>query len=94
MPRRFTISCLALLLGASSLVACTKKPSETQCGEFADHMVELLQASRDKPSSRVKKLAQEKRDDLIGDCVRDGSVEEVECVMGQSSLADIAQNCK
>ena len=86
--------CLTLLLGASTLVGCTKKPSEAQCAEFADHMVELLQASRDKPSSRVKKLAQDKRDDIIGACVRDGSVEEVECVMAQTDLADLAKNCK
>lgn len=84
-----------LLLGASStLTACTKKPSEAQCGEFADHMVELLQDSREKPSSRVKKLAQEKRDDIVNACVRDGSVEEVECVMAQSDLGELAANCK
>jgi hypothetical protein len=74
--------------------ACTKKPSEEQCQAFADHFVKLLQESREKPDGRIKKLANDQRDDVVGACVADGSVEEVECVMAQTSLADVATNCK
>lgn len=74
--------------------ACTKKPSEEQCEAFADHFVKLLEGSRDKPDARIKKLANDQRDKVIGACVSDGSVEEIECVMAQSSLADVEANCK
>ena len=91
---RSTACLLTVLLASTSLTACTKKPSEEQCGEFADHMVELLQASREKPSSKIQKMAQDKRQDIISKCVGDGSVEEVECVLAQESLEDLAANCK
>ena len=77
-----------------ALTACTKKPSEEQCDAFADHFVELLENSRDKPDARIKKLANDQRDKVIGACVSEGSVEEVECVMAQSTLEDVAANCK
>ncbi|WP_106395787.1 hypothetical protein [Enhygromyxa salina] len=76
------------------LTACTKKPSEEQCDAFADHFVKLLEESRDKPDSRIKKLANDQRDKVISACVSDGSVEEVECVMAQTSIADVEANCK
>ena len=82
-----------VLVACTSLAACTKKPSEAQCGEFADHMIELLEASRETPSSKLQKMAQEKRQDIISKCVADGSVEEVECVLGQESIDDLT-NCK
>jgi len=95
MPRRSTTACLLIVLAAgATLVGCGKKPSEAQCGEFADHMITLLQESRERPSSRIKKMAQDKRQDIISKCVEDGTVEEVECVLGQSSLEDLAANCK
>lgn len=74
--------------------ACTKPPTEEQCSAFADHFVKLLMESREKPDGRIKKLANDQRDDVIGACVSDGSVEEVECVMAQTTLADVAANCK
>lgn len=82
-------------LGVSvALTACTKKPSEEQCDAFADHFVKLLEESREKPDSRIKKLANEQRDKVISACVSGGSVEEVECVMAQASIADVEANCK
>jgi hypothetical protein len=91
--RRVLVS--ATLLSASvALSACTKKPSEEQCEAFADHFVKLLEESRDKPDSRIKKLARDQRDKVIKACVSDGSVEEVECVMAQSSIAEVEANCK
>jgi hypothetical protein len=74
--------------------ACTDKPSEADCEAFADHFVKLLQESREKPDGRIKKLAQDQRDDVVGACVADGSKKEVACVMEQTSLADVATNCK
>jgi hypothetical protein len=84
----------AALSACSVLAACTKKPSEQQCEAFADHFVKLLEESREKPDARIKKLAGEQRDKVIEACVRDGSQEEVDCVMAQASLADVAANCK
>ena len=77
-----------------ALTACTKKPSEDQCEAFADHFVKLLEESRDKPDARIKKLAQEQRQKVVSACVADGSVEEVECVLAQTSIADVEANCK
>ena len=90
MPASRQILVFACLLAS----ACTKKPSEAQCEAFADHFVKLLEESREKPDGRIKKLAHEQRDDVIGACVAEGSVEEVECVMAQTTLADVATNCK
>lgn len=81
---------LAVLFGAG----CTKKPSEAQCEEFADHFVKLLEESRGKPDVRIKKLAQNQRQELIDACVGQGSVKEIECVLGQSSILDVEANCK
>lgn len=87
--------CLSFLLGAGAvLTGCSKKPDEAQCIEFADHLIEMMQSSRDKPSSRVKKLAQDKHQDIVTACVRDGTLAEVECVMGQTELSELAKNCK
>lgn len=83
------------LLGASMLLtACGKKPSEAQCDAFADHFVKLLEESREKPDSRIKKLARDQRDKVIEACVAEGSVAEVECVMAQTSIASVEANCK
>jgi len=95
-PKRTSL--LAGLLGLIGigllLPACTKKPSEEQCEQFADHFVDLLEKSRDKPDARIRKLAQNQRQSLIDACVKDGSVEEVECVLAQSSMTDVEANCK
>ncbi len=91
-PRRVLV--FATLSACLLASACTKKPSEEQCQAFADHFVKLLEESREKPDGRIKKLANEQRDDVVGACVADGSVQEVECVMAQTSLADAATNCK
>ncbi len=91
-PRRVLV--FATLSACLLASACTKKPSEEQCQAFADHFVKLLEESREKPDGRIKKLANEQRDDVVGACVADGSVKEVECVMAQTSLADVATNCK
>ncbi|KIG15429.1 hypothetical protein DB30_05625 [Enhygromyxa salina] len=76
------------------LTACGKKPTEAQCDEFADHFVKLLEESREKPDSRIKKLANDQRDKVIEACVSEGSVAEVECVMAQTSIAAVEANCK
>ncbi|PRP90229.1 hypothetical protein ENSA5_66410 [Enhygromyxa salina] len=94
MPRSRLALLLATLGVSVVLTACTKKPSEEQCDAFADHFVKLLEESRDKPDSRIKKLANDQRDKVISACVSDGSVEEVECVMAQTSIADVEANCK
>ena len=77
-----------------SLGACSKKPSLEQCEAFADHFVELLQASRDKPDARIRKLARSQRDKIIDACTKDGTVEEVECVLAQDSIGEVEAECK
>ena len=94
MPRLRRALILALPCTCLVASACAKKPSEEQCEAFADHFVELLQASRERPDSRIDKLADEQRDKVIEACVREGSVDEVECVMAQSSISDVEANCK
>lgn len=94
MPTSRRVLVFASLSVCLSTSACTKKPSEEQCEAFADHFVTLLIESRDKPDGRIKKLANDQRDAVIGACVADGSVEEVECVQAQTSLTDVAANCK
>lgn len=74
--------------------ACSKKPTEAQCDEFADHFVKLLEESREKPDSRIRKLAQSMRQDVVHSCVKDGSAEEIECVLAQPSIGDVEANCK
>lgn len=86
---------LAGLLGAGLLLtACTKKPSEEECTQFADHLVKLFEESREHPNSRIRKLAQNQRQSIIDECVGHGDVEEVECVLAQSSIGDVEANCK
>ncbi|PRQ08022.1 hypothetical protein [Enhygromyxa salina] len=95
MPRPRRVFLCSALLGASVLLtACAKKPSEAQCDEFADHFVKLLEESRDKPDSRIKKLANDQRDKVVEACVSEGSVAEVECVLAQTSIAAVESNCK
>jgi hypothetical protein len=91
--KRLTL--LAGLLGIGLLLpACTKKPSEEQCEEFADHLVKLLEESRGQPDARIRKLAQTQRQSLIDTCVRDGSVKEVECVLAATSMLAVETHCK
>jgi hypothetical protein len=76
------------------LSACTKKPSEERCEEFADHFVKLLEESREKPDPRIKKLARDQRQSLIDTCVKDGSEKEIECVLASTSILEVEANCK
>lgn len=86
---------LAGLLGLGlTLSACTKKPTEERCEDFADHLVKLLEESRDKPDARIRKLAQNQRQPIIDNCVEHGDAKEVECVLAQSSIGDVEANCK
>lgn len=94
MPSPRPVLVFAALSACLVMAACTKKPSQEQCDAFTDHFVKLLEESREKPDARIKKLANDQRDKVIEACVRDGSVQEVECVMAQTSLADVAANCK
>ncbi|NVB39302.1 hypothetical protein G6O69_15775 [Pseudenhygromyxa sp. WMMC2535] len=88
-------SLVLALVAASTLVAgCAKKPSQDQCEAFAEHFIELLQESREKPNSRIRKLAEDKHDEIVTACVSEGSVEEVECVLAQSSIGEVEANCK
>jgi LipL41-expression chaperone Lep len=83
-----------LIVIGLSLSACTKKPSEEKCEEFADHFVKLLAESRDKPDARIRKLAQNQHQDLVNACVQDGSAKQVDCVLAQTSVLDVEANCK
>jgi hypothetical protein len=85
---------LLALVGVLAVTGCSKKPSEAQCEEFADHFVKLLEESRGKPDARIRKLAHNQRQDLVDACVSEGSVKEVECVLGQASVLDVEANCK
>lgn len=85
---------VGLLALGSIASACAKKPSEADCEKFADHFVKLLEESREKPDARIRKLAQNQRQDLVDSCVQDGTQEKVQCVLGQSSLDDVEANCK
>jgi hypothetical protein len=88
-PLPISLLALGLLLSG-----CTKKPSEEQCEQFADHFVKLLEESREKPDARIKKLARDQRQNVVDTCVKDGSVKEVECVLAQTSRVDVEANCK
>ncbi len=92
--RQLALLTATLLSGALALTGCSKKPTEAQCEEFADHFVELLKSSRDKPDARIRKLAVDKRDDLIESCVKGGTVKEVECVLAQDAITGVEANCK
>lgn len=88
-------SLLAALLGLGLVLpACTEKPSEADCDEFAKHLVKLLEESRDKPDPRIRKLAHNQHQALVDTCVKDGDKKKIECVLAQSSLADVQANCK
>ena len=98
-PRRFPSLAGLLSIGVSlsamlAMSACTKKPTEEQCEQFADHLVKLLEESRDKPDARIRKLAQNQRQGIIDSCVEGGDAKEIECVMAQSSIGDVEANCK
>lgn len=97
-PRRLARPRLRLCLVPLAVLAlaagCTKKPSEDQCEAFADHLVELLVDSRDSPTDRVRKLARTKHDEIVAACVKEGTAEEVECVLAQPDLAAVEANCK
>lgn len=85
---------LLALVAALAGTGCAKKPSEDQCEQFADHFVNLLAESRGKPDARIKKLAQNQRQELVDVCVSEGSVKEVECVLAQTSVLDVEAHCK
>jgi hypothetical protein len=83
------------LLGLALISSgCAKKPTEEQCDQLADHLVKLLQESRDKPDARIRKLAQDKRQEVVDSCVQGGTAAEVECVLAQGSIGDVEANCK
>ena len=88
------LSLVGLLLLGLTLTACSKKPTEEQCEEFADHLVKLLEESREKPDARIRKLAQNQRQDMIDKCVLEGTLDGIECVLAQSSIGDVEANCK
>lgn len=91
---RLTFAPTAALLCAALALSGCGKPTQEQCDEFADHFVELLKESRERPSSRINKLADEQHDKIVEACIEDGSVEEVECVLAQKSIGDVEANCK
>jgi hypothetical protein len=91
---RRSLSLAGLLSLGVMLTACTKKPTEEQCEQFADHLVKLLEESRGKPDARIRKLAQNQRQGIVDSCVEEGDAKEIECVMGQSSIGDVEANCK
>jgi LipL41-expression chaperone Lep len=95
-PRRLLSPAGLLGMIGLSLVlsACGKKPDEEQCELLADHLVKLLEESRDKPDARIRKLAQNQRQPIIDSCVQDGTEKEVQCVLDQSSIGDVEANCK
>lgn len=85
---------LALTLALVPLAGCGKKPSEEQCKQFSAHFIKLLEESREKPDSRVKQLARTYEDKMVEACVTQGTLAEVECVLAQTTLADVEANCK
>jgi len=91
---RRSLSLAGLLSLGVMLTACTKKPTEEQCEQFADHFVKLLEESRAQPDARIRKLANNQRQGIIDSCVEGGDVKEIECVMAQTSIGDVEANCK
>jgi hypothetical protein len=85
---------LVLLASLVLLPACGKKPTEEQCTKFGAHFVQLLETSSDNPSTRVKQLARSYEDKIFKACMTEGTAAEVECVLAQSTLADVEANCK
>jgi hypothetical protein len=86
-----------LVLVALSLVvlpACGKKPTEEQCTKYGEHFAHLLETSSDNPSARIKQLARSYEDKIYKACMTEGTAAEVECMLAQSSLADVEANCK
>ena len=83
------VTCLSLV------PACAKqKPTEKECQAFSDHLIELLRESKAGPEHRIKRLADSHKERILELCVLDGTKEEVDCVLDQSSIEDVEANCK
>lgn len=85
---------LVVLVSLVLLPACGEKPTEDQCKEFGAHFVMLLQTSTDNANTRVKQLERTYEDKIFKACMTESTAAEVECVLAQSSLADVEANCK
>ncbi|MFV8750651.1 hypothetical protein ACNOYE_08865 [Nannocystaceae bacterium ST9] len=85
---------LVVLASLVLLPACGKKPSDEQCKQFSEHFMQLLEESRDKPDARIRQLARTYGEKIEQTCKTEGTAAEVECVLAQSSLADVEANCK
>lgn len=94
LDRAGALVTLVMLASLALLPACSSKPTEEQCQQFSEHFIELLAESRGKSDSRVKQLARTYTDKIEQACLTEGTVTEVECVLAQSSLADVEANCK
>jgi hypothetical protein len=94
MLARNTTLVPVLLASLVLLPACSKKPTEDQCTQFGQHFVGLLETSTENPSARIKQLARSYEDKIFKACMTEGTAAEVECVLAQSSLADVEANCK
>lgn len=91
LARATTLGLLATLV---LLPACGKKPTEEQCTQFGEHFVKLLETSGDNTNTRIKQLARTYEDKIFKACMTEGTAAEVECVLAQSTLADVEANCK
>jgi hypothetical protein len=94
LDRAATLVLPALLASLVLLPGCGKKPTEDQCTQFGAHFITLLETSSENPPARVKQLARSYEDKIFKACMTEGTAAEVECVLDQSSLADVEANCK
>ncbi len=90
-PRLFVA---ALVTACLPLGACAgKKPSEAQCQEYTDHIIELMKQG-DENGRKIDKLPLKRRDRLLELCTIEGTEPEVLCALEHDSFEAIAENCK
>ena len=70
------------------------RPSQDECNEFVDHVIELTKKAGHSAAKAEKLDEENARDDLVNECTMRGTRAEVECALKQTSFDDIASHCK
>lgn len=86
---------LSIAFLSSFAVGCGGKPTKEECEKFADKFVDLMFAGEDGGSDETAKaLGAEVKNELVDDCVKEGTKKEVDCVLAASSMEEVEANCK
>ena len=86
-------SCCALVTGLCLSLACTPRPSDSECAQMAAHVVQLARAAHEGRASDIAgEVASEHAESLRQRCIEEGTSREVACVIAAESLETV-QNC-